>query len=106
MYRPAHVARPGCFLLLGGLLLSFGAACTSDNEDSRSGDKGGTEPCPPLIYKEMKDICHKAFTECLETPIQSIWGEKFNHSQCINCRNVCMQERGIWPTQADGLPCQ
>jgi hypothetical protein len=106
MHWPTHVARPGCFLLLGGLLLIWGAGCTSDNDDSRGGGKGSAEQCPPLTSQEVKDLCNKAFTDCLETPIQSIWGEKFNHSQCINCRNVCTQEGGIWPAQADGLPCQ
>lgn len=99
-------ARPS-FLssLLGGLLLGLvAAACTGDQDFGNRG-KGGSGQCPALSYEEMKEVCHQAFTDCLHTHIQSIPSGRSKHSQCVFCRDLCMQAGGVWPNRAHGGQC-
>ena len=98
--------RPGLatpFLSLLGLLGLAIAGCTGER-DSGEG-QGGSGQCPALSPQEMTQLCNEAFTQCLGTTIQGIRGEKYKHSHCVNCRNVCMRQSGVWPTQVEGTPC-
>lgn len=58
-----------------------------------------------LTPAELKKRCDEEFTHCLGTPVQSIRGPKFDHSQCVACRDLCMQNAGVWPAQANDKPC-
>jgi hypothetical protein len=75
-------------------------AATPDGTATQS--KADTTELSP---EEIKRNCNEEFTQCLETPVQSIRGPKFDHSQCVGCRDLCMQRKGIWPSEANGKPC-
>jgi hypothetical protein len=59
-----------------------------------------------LPYPELKRRCDEAFTNCLDSPIQSIPGDKRGHSQCYPCRDLCMRGNGVWPDLALNKPCR
>jgi hypothetical protein len=59
-----------------------------------------------LSYPEKKKRCDDAFTDCLDSWIQSIPGDKKGHSQCHPCRDLCMQNNGVWPGSALNKPCR
>lgn len=92
-------------LPLSGLLMMWAVGCTESDPPGGSGRRGFGQ-CPAMTYKEMRETCNAALSRCLETGIQGIQGEKYKHSQCLACANVCMQEGGVWPSQALGKPCK
>jgi hypothetical protein len=86
--------------LVGVATLGFGAGCTSMD------DPPGGEQCVPLLsYSEVKKRCGAAFNDCLASGIQSIRSLRYGHSQCIPCRDLCMQNNGVWPDAFEGVPC-
>ncbi|WP_375771256.1 hypothetical protein NR798_10260 [Archangium gephyra] len=76
------------------------AAPAKDNASEGSKDKT-TE----LSWQEFKKICYAKYTGCLDTAVQGIDGPLYKHSQCVACRDVCMQNKGAWPSEANGKPC-
>jgi len=67
-------------------------------------DPPGGGQCLP--FEEAQKKCGEAFTACLGTRIQSIRSGTAGHSQCHTCRDLCMQNGGIWPDKALGRPCR
>lgn len=92
--------------LLGTTLLALAIACSAFDPPDEGG-RAGTGQCPaPLSYEEVKERCNEAFTECLETHVQSKPGGLWGHSRCIDCRDECMRQKGIWPQRLlTGKPC-
>lgn len=88
-------------LLSAGVCLLLVACSTKD-------DWQDIEDCPvPLSSEELKRRCNAAFNRCLETRIQGIKSETWGHSLCPICRDMYMQQKGVWPNQLqDGRPCQ
>ncbi len=105
MRRPGLATRSSFISVLGGLLLGLAAAGCTGERDFGGGGQGGSGQCPVLSYEEMKEVCHQAFTDCLHTGIQSIPSGRSKHSQCVYCRDLCMQAGGVWPKRAQGGPC-
>lgn len=99
-----HAARWSFYSLLAGLALGWTAGCVEDDAAGRSG-KRGLQQCPALTYEEFKKVCDAAFTDCLHTDIQGIRSGRDKHSQCVACRDKCMQDQGIWPLKYLGRPC-
>jgi hypothetical protein len=89
-----------CLLSAGLCLLLVACASKEDWQD--------IEDCPvPLSNEELKRRCNAAFNRCLETRIQGIDSETWGHSLCPICRDMCMQQKGVWPDKLrDGRPCQ
>lgn len=85
--------------LVGVMALGVGASCTSMD------DPPGDVQCVPLSYAEVKKRCDAAFTDCLGSRIQSIRSLRYGHSQCIPCRDLCVQNSGVWPDAFEGVPC-
>jgi hypothetical protein len=106
MGRPGLDTRAGCVSVLGGLLLGLAVAGCTGERDFGGGGQDGSGQCPALSPQEITKTCNEAFTQCLGTSIQGIRGEKYKHSHCVNCRNVCMRQSGAWPAQVEGTPCQ
>jgi hypothetical protein len=67
-------------------------------------DSPGIGQCLP--YPEVKKRCDEAFTNRLDSKIQSIPGDKRGHSQCYPCRDLCMRGNGVWPDSALNKPCR
>ena len=88
-------------LLVGFTTLGVGTSCTSMDDDPP-----GSAQCVPLSFAEVKKRCDAAFVDCLGSAIQSIKSKTRGHSQCHPCRDVCMQNNGIWPDAIDGVPCR
>lgn len=88
-------------LLSAGVCLLL-VACPSKDDWQDIGD------CPvPSSNEEIKQRCNAAFNRCLETRIQGIESETWGHSLCPIYRDMCMQQKGVWPDKLwDGRPCQ
>jgi hypothetical protein len=75
---------------------------TSSAEHSPEASKDKTVELTP---QETKKHCDEEFTRCLETPTQSKRGPLYKHSQCVGCRDLCVQAKGRWPAEANGMSC-
>ncbi len=106
MRWPNHAARQSLDWLLVGLVLGWAGAGCSENDSSGGSGRRGEEPCPPLTYEEFKKVCGDAFTDCLHTQIQGLHTGRDKHSQCVACRDKCMQDKGLWPSHYLGKPCE
>lgn len=69
------------------------------------GSEGSKDKTTELSWQEFKKICYEKYTGCLETAVQGIDGPLYKHSQCVACRDLCMQKKGAWPSEANGMPC-
>lgn len=58
------------------------------------------------IQEAVREIsCDDHFTKCLDTDVADIPGPLWGHSQCHACRDVCVQNGGVWPSKANGKRC-
>jgi hypothetical protein len=90
--------------MLAAMALVLTTQCTEGTEPPE-GAGNSVEQC--LTYKEVRDRCNEAFTECLHSRIQNIHSKSSGHSLCHVCQDVCMQENGVWPDRLwDGRPCR
>src|SRR5262249_26793720 len=55
---------------------------------------------------EKGDSCDELFTGFLGPRVPSPAGPLARHSQCHACRDVCVQEGGVWPEVANEKPCR
>jgi hypothetical protein len=91
-------------IMLVATALALQTRCTEGNEPPKGAEKG-VEQC--LTYEDVRERCNTAFTECLNSRIQSIRSRSSGHSLCHICQDVCMQENGVWPDKLwDGRPCR
>lgn len=91
--------------LMAAAALVLTTQCTEGNEPPSSAGRNAAEQC--LSYREIKNQCDEAFTQCLNSHIQSIPSMTRGHSLCWPCKDVCMQENGSWPAELpDGRPCR
>jgi hypothetical protein len=60
-------------------------------------------PVPPETAAPTKDKDAEGSKD--KTAVQGIDGPLYKHSQCVACRDVCMQNKGVWPSEASGKPC-
>lgn len=92
-------------VVISGVMVVTG--CTELGELPERGGAGNAIQCvPELPYQEKKKRCDEQFKLCLDSHIQSIWSDRFGHSQCWPCKDVCMQSNGKWPDTFDGKPCR
>lgn len=92
---------------VGATLVMLTTSCTEPGDPPGSGGGGNAGQCvPELSYREKKRRCDEQFSNCLDSHIQSIWSDRFGHSQCWPCKDVCMQSNGVWPDTFDGRPCR
>ena len=104
MPSQGSAARRSFSSLVVGLALGCAAGCV-ESDPPVGGGRRGIEQCPVLTYEEFKEIRGAAFTDCLHTEIQSIRSGRDKHSQCVACRDKCMQDKDIWPLRYLGKPC-
>lgn len=106
MSGPMHIRRPAPLraILVASAVLALTIRCTEGDEPLERAGKN-VEQCLP--YEEVRKRCNQAFSNCLDSPIQSIPSETSGHSLCHVCQDVCMQKNGIWPDRLrDGRPCR
>lgn len=97
-FRPWMSFAAGLQFVVRIVLLSVTVGCSSLD------DPPGGGQCLP--HSEEQAQCDQAFTKCLGSKIQSIPSGTSGHSQCHTCRDLCMQNGGIWPDKALGRPCR
>lgn len=104
MRHPMSIRRsaPRHSLLVAAVALALMTRCTEEDRLT-----GQNHPIECLSPQEVKKRCNKEFNTCLESPIQSIPSETSGHSLCWPCKDVCMQNNGVWPDRLwDGRPCR
>jgi hypothetical protein len=104
MNPPMHTRRPALFrsILVAAAALALTTRCIE--EDQLSGESQVKDCLSP---KEVKKRCNKEFNACLNSPIQNIPSDTSGHSLCWPCKDVCMQNNGVWPDRLwDGRLCR
>lgn len=67
--------------------------------------EGTKDKTTEMTWQEIKKNCDEGFTRCLDTAVQSQRGPLYKHSQCAACRDVCVQNKGVWPAEANEKAC-
>lgn len=95
-HAPLHSA------LLASALLALTTRCTEEDRLS-----GGDQVGECLSPQEIRKRCNEEFDKCLNSPIQDILSRTSGHSLCWPCKDVCVQNNGVWPVELwDGRPCR
>jgi hypothetical protein len=104
MSRPMHIRKhvPLRAILLAATVLTLTTRCTEEERLT-----GGSEVSECLSPQEIRKRCNEEFNMCLNSPIQNVPSGTSGHSLCWPCKDVCMQNNGVWPAELwDGRPCR
>lgn len=89
-------------VVLAAAALALTTRCTEEDRLTRQ-----HQSIECLPYEEVRKRCNQAFTDCLDSRIQSIRSDTSGHSLCHVCQDVCMQNNAVWPDRLwDGRPCR
>lgn len=50
--------------------------------------------------RDAERACQIHYVDCLMTEVADRKGHKHGHTRCLECRNACMQNKGVWPSRA------
>jgi hypothetical protein len=104
MSRPMHIRQLALLrsILVASVALALTTRCT---EGDPIAGPGQVIEC--LSPQEVRKRCNQEFNACLHSPIQNIPSGTSGHSLCWPCKDVCMQNKGVWPHSLwDGRLCR